>query len=107
MPRSFLLSVLTYGLILAGVITLHGEFLALALPLVVYLLLGYLQAPEKIQLEATRQLSVERASPNSDVDVTVTIANLGPDLEEVLLEDVLPAGLMIRSAPSSSVSTGE
>lgn len=97
MSRSLLLGLLTYGLLLTGIITVQGEFLALALPLVAYLLVGYLQAPEKIQLEATRQLSVERTSPNSDVDVTVTVVNRGSNLEEVLLEDLLPGGLTIRS----------
>jgi uncharacterized protein (DUF58 family) len=54
MSRSLLLSLLTYGLLLAGIATLNGAFLALALPLVTYLLVGYLQAPERIKLEATR-----------------------------------------------------
>ena len=97
MSRSILLSLLTYSLILAGIVTVKGEFIALALPLVTYLIVGYLQAPEKINLEATRHLSAERTSPNSNVDVTVTITNRGPTLEEVLLTDILPAGLTIRS----------
>jgi uncharacterized repeat protein (TIGR01451 family) len=74
-----------------------GELIALALPLVTYLIVGYLQAPEKIKLEATRHLSVERTSPNSNVDITVTVTNRGTTLEEVLLIDVLPAGLSLRS----------
>lgn len=97
MSRSLLLGLLTYGLLLTGIITVQGEFLALALPLVAYLLVGYLQTPEKIQMEGARQLSVERTSPNSDVGVTVTVVNRGASLEEVLLEDVLPAGLTVRS----------
>lgn len=96
MSRSLLLSLLTYALLLTGIVTLQGEFLALALPLVAYLLVGYLQAPDKIKLEATRLLSVERTSPNTDVDVTVTVTNRGASLEEVLLEDILPAGLTVR-----------
>ncbi len=97
MSRSLLLSFLTYALLLAGIVTLRGEFLALALPLVTYLLVGYLQTPDPVRLEATRQLSVERTSPHSNVDVTVTVTNRGSSLEEVLLEDVLPAGLTVRS----------
>src|SRR5215216_4810503 len=97
MSRSILLSLLTYSFLLAGIATVKGEFIALALPLVTYLIVGYLQAPEKITLEATRHLSVERTSPNSNVDVTVTIFNRGSSLEEMLLLDVLPAGLIIRS----------
>ncbi|RPJ16706.1 MAG: DUF58 domain-containing protein [Chloroflexi bacterium] len=101
MSRSLLLSLLTYGLLLAGIVTVQGAFLALALPLVTYLLIGYLQAPETIKLEATRHLSAERTSPNSDVEVTVTLTNRGSNLEEILLEDDLPFGLTIRSGPSS------
>jgi uncharacterized protein (DUF58 family) len=101
MSRSLLLGLLTYGLLLAGIATVKGEFIALALPLVTYLIVGYLQAPEKLKLEATRHLSVERTSPNSEVEVTVTITNFGSGLEEIQLEDILPVGLTIRSDPSS------
>jgi uncharacterized repeat protein (TIGR01451 family) len=97
MSRSFLLSLLTYALLLAGISTLQGEFLALALPIVTYLLVGYVQAPEQVKLEARRQLSLERASPNTNVEVTVTVTNRGAGLEEVVLEDLLPAGLTVRS----------
>src|SRR5512133_1684722 len=96
MSRSLLLSLLTYALLLAGIATLRGELITLALPLVSYLLIGYLQAPEKVQLEATRHLSIERAAPNQDVEVTVTVTNQGPRLEEVLLQDRVPSGLAVR-----------
>jgi uncharacterized protein (DUF58 family) len=97
MSRSLFLSLLAYVLLLAGIATVKGEFIALALPLVTYLIVGYLQAPEKINLEATRHLSIERTSPNSNVDMTVTVINRGTALEEVLLIDALPAGLTVRS----------
>ena len=100
MSRSVLLSLLTYVLLLAGIVTVRGEFLALALPLVAYLLVGYLQSVEKVQLEARRALSAERVSPNTDVDITLTITNHGTGLEEVILEDVLPSGLSVRSGSS-------
>jgi len=97
LSRSLLLSLLTYLLVLTGIITVQGEFLALALPLVTYLILGYLQAPEKIKLEAKRHLSAERVSPDAEVDVTLTIINRGASLEEVLLTDILPARMIVRS----------
>lgn len=97
MSHSLLLGILSYGLLLAGIVTVHGEFIALALPLVTYLLVGYLRAPGKIRLEAARHLSAERVSPNADVEVTVTVTNHGLSLEEVLLDDVVPAGLVIHS----------
>jgi uncharacterized repeat protein (TIGR01451 family) len=97
MSRSVLLSLLTYLLLLAGIVTVHGEFLTLALPLVTYLLAGYLRAPENIKLEATRHLSAERVSPNTHVDVTVIVTNRGPSLEEIVFTDLVPAGLTIQS----------
>lgn len=100
MSRSLFLGLLTYALLLAGIVTVQGEFLALALPLVAYLLVGYLQAPESPRLAVSRHLSAERVAPDANVDVTVTVTNQGSALEEVLLEDVLPDGLTIRSAAS-------
>ena len=97
MSRSLLLSLLTYTLLLAGVGTVHGGFITLALPLVAYLLIGYLQTPEEIKLEATRHLNLKRVSPDQDVDVTVTVTNRGSKLEEILLTDAIPAGLTVRS----------
>jgi uncharacterized protein (DUF58 family) len=76
--------------------TVRGGMIALSLPLVVYLLAGFLLIPDTIKLEATRHLSAEQVTPNADVTVTVTITNRGSDLDEVLIEDVLPADLNIR-----------
>ena len=97
MSRSLLLSLLTYCLLLTGMVTVQGSLLALALPLVAYLLVGYLQAPDRIDLQATRHLSAERVTPNSDVDAMLTITNRGSSLEELLIEDKVPAGLTVRS----------
>ena len=100
MSRSLLLGFITYALLLAGVASVRGEFIALALPFVVYLLAGFLFTPEHIKLEATRHLSAERTSPYADIVVTVTVTNRGSHIEEVLLEDVLPPDLTIRSGLS-------
>ena len=100
MSKSLLLGFITYSLLLTGIASVRGEFIALALPLVVYLLAGFLFAPDEIKLEATRHLSTERTSPNSEITVTVTVTNRGSHLEEVLLDDVLPADLKLRFGQS-------
>ena len=97
LSRSLLLGLVSYALILAGIATVRGEFITLALPLAVYLLAGFLFSPDGIKLEATRQLSTERTLPDADVTVTVTIINRGSRLEEVLIEDIMPADLTLRS----------
>ncbi len=97
MSRTLFLGIIAYLLFLAGMGTVHGEMFALMLPLVVYLLAGYLYAPDEIQLEAMRHLSAERVSPGSEIHISVTITNRGSQLEEVLIEDVLPTDLRIAS----------
>lgn len=100
MPRSLLLGFAIYGLLFTGIATVRGEFIALALPLAMYLLAGYLFSPDEVKLEATRHLSAERTSPNSEVTVTLTVTNRGSHLDELLLEDIVPAELQIRFAHS-------
>ncbi|GAB4422350.1 MAG: DUF58 domain-containing protein [Anaerolineales bacterium] len=96
MSRNFLLILIIYVLLALGLASVHGELLGLALPFVAYLLVGLWRAPEKLQLEVERRLSLERAAPDQEVDVTVTVTNRGGNLEEVLLEDVVPPALTVR-----------
>lgn len=100
MSRSLLLGLVIYGFLLAAIATVHGEYITLALPVVLYLLAGYLISPDETKIEATRHLSTDRTSPNAEVTVTVTITNRGSHLEEVLIEDHVPAGLTVRSGHS-------
>jgi uncharacterized protein (DUF58 family) len=95
LSRSTLLSLTTYALLAIGLASLRGDILALAIPLVVYLLFGYLRIPHKVELDVRRHLSAERASPDQPVSVTLTVTNLGASLDEIFVEDVLPAGLRL------------
>lgn len=96
MSRTFFLILIIYGLILAGLATLHGEFVGLALPFVLYLLVGFWRAPEELDLKVHRTLSSERASPGEDIVVTVDVTNQGADIEELLLEDDCHPDLTVR-----------
>jgi uncharacterized protein (DUF58 family) len=108
MSKSLLLGFITYGLLLAGIALVRSDFIVLALPFVVYMFAGYLFSPDEVKLEAARHLSTERTSPDAEVTVTVTITNRGSHLEEVLLDDVVPADLRTRftSTLPSAVSAG-
>jgi uncharacterized protein (DUF58 family) len=100
LSRSLFLSFILYGLLLAGIATVRGEFIALALPFAVYVLAGFAFAPDEIILEAARHLSSERVSPNAEVIVTVTVTNRGSHLDEVMLEDLVPVDLNMRVGQS-------
>ena len=104
MRRFLLLSGLAYALFLLGLATLSGGLLALALPLIIFLGAALLYGPEELQLRATRTLSAERVSQGAPVVVRLSIANEGSQLEEVLVEDVVP-GLLELTAGEPSVLT--
>lgn len=97
MSRAILLSILVYGLILAGLITLRGEFIALALPMVLYLFFGMWRAPESLDLEIERKLSADRAIPSAEIVVTVTVHNNGSSIDELYIEDKISRALTLRS----------
>lgn len=96
MSRTILLVFIIYALLLAGLATLHGEILGLALPFLVYLLVGFWSAPEKLDLVVQRKLSAERAMPDEDIVVTVEVTNRGADIDELQIADILPSGLNLR-----------
>jgi len=95
MSRNLLLILIIYTLLALGLVSVHGELLGLALPFVVYLLVGLWRAPEKFHLDVERHLSQERVAPGQEVNVTVTVTNSGGVLEELLIEDVLPPALTV------------
>jgi uncharacterized protein (DUF58 family) len=87
MSRSLLLSLLVYGLILFGLLTLRGDILTLSIPMLVYLLSGLLRAPQEIKLDVERKLSLERTGADMPVQVTLQITNKGDALEDILITD--------------------
>jgi uncharacterized protein (DUF58 family) len=95
MLRSLLLSLLAYGLILFGLLTLRGDILTLSIPLVIYLLAGLLRAPQEINLKVERKLSLERTGADTPVQVSLRITNAGGTLDDVLITDKLSPRLKI------------
>jgi uncharacterized protein (DUF58 family) len=95
MRRLLFLSLLTYGLIIAGLITLRGNVVTLAMPLVLYLVAAFAFSPEKPQLVITRTLSGIVVHHDTPTTVTVALHNQGAKLEEVLVEDTIPPGLTV------------
>jgi uncharacterized protein (DUF58 family) len=93
MTRSRFLSILIYGLIILGFVTLRGQLLALVIPFVAYLGAGLLFGPETPELKATRTLSMDHVSEGAPVSITLSITNEGSRLENLALEDVIPEGL--------------
>lgn len=105
MSRIALLAALTYLIFFAGVASLNGGIIMLAMPLVLYLLAGLWRAPNEMKLTAHRTLSDERISPGGTVTVNLTVKNHGSDLEQVRFADPLPEFLeIIEGSPVRLVS---
>jgi uncharacterized protein (DUF58 family) len=94
--RSIFLSALVYSLLIAGLVTLRGELIALAIPFVLYLLYGFWNGPEKLDLQIDRKLSNDRITPDAEVIVTLTVTNRGSDIEELSLTDRISPNLTVR-----------
>src|SRR5512142_2835222 len=95
MSRAVVLASLVMLLLLAGLATLHGAFLALSMPLLAFLIYGVWMSPDRIQLEARREISADRVPPQTSVKVAVTVTNLGPGIEELAMQDLVAPGLSV------------
>ncbi len=95
MRRLLLLSLVVYGLLIVGLMTLQGVIVALAIPPAVYLLAAFLYSPAKPQLVVSRTLSASTVNHDVPVVVTVTVINQGERLEEILVKDMVPQGLTL------------
>ena len=107
MPRILLPGALLILLLLGGLLTLNDGWLALALPLAVYLLAGFLQSPERLELEVERRLSTDRAVPGQPVTVTLTITNRGPRLPRLTLSDPLPGFCTVSKGSATRLASLE
>ena len=93
--RFWVVCSLLYILILLGLFTLGGSIILMGLPLLLYLAAGILFSPGEIKLEVTRTLSADYISERKPITVILRIKNIGQDISEVLLEDILPTGITL------------
>jgi uncharacterized repeat protein (TIGR01451 family) len=93
MTRTFILSIIIFLLLLVGLASLRPSIVALVFPLLLYLIVGLWHLPDKVDLKVERTLSAERVKMGDEVTVTLKVTNNGSTIEELFLEDQLPAGL--------------
>ena len=95
--RVLTLGLLSAALLLAGLITRNGSCALLALPLLVYLGFGIMDAPaaEKIRLIATRSLDVRQGKGGAAVAVCVAVRNAGTAASSLQLTDALQPGMIV------------
>ena len=110
MRRLLVLGGLAYALLLAGLATMNGPLLTLAIPPILYLAAALAYGPAELDLKATRSLSEDRVPQGKPVTVRVSVTNQGTRLEQLELEDVVPDQLEVIDGETSlltSLAPGE
>jgi uncharacterized protein (DUF58 family) len=103
--RLLLLIFLLYTVLFLGLASLSGAVIALAFPLAVYLGAALLYIPEKPELSARRTLSSEHVTQGENVTVRLEITNLGKKVEELRVQDILPAEVELVEGQTRAVAT--
>lgn len=110
MRRLLLLGGLLYLLLLAGLVTLVGELIAVAIPLAVYLVAALVYGPDELRLAVTRTIRADRVFDGDEVEVGLAVTNQGSDIERAVVEDLLPPPLELlegEACVSTSLAPGE
>ncbi len=91
--RFLLLASIIYMLFFIAIASLNGGPLVLALPLVLYLGIALINHPPDVKLTVERVIEREILPEKSETKIKLHLTNDGPDLEEVLIQDILPEGI--------------
>lgn len=93
MSRAWFLGLIAFAVIVSGFVTLNGGELALVLPIVLYWVYALSRAPSGVNVEVHRTVSAARVAAGAAFNIRLDVENLGERLDELILEDTLPAGL--------------
>jgi uncharacterized protein (DUF58 family) len=108
--KTSLLVFLICGLIVAALILRNGELLLLAMPFLVYLIVGVLQAPDELNLVAERSMDRTSVIAGQQVETRIVIKNQGKGLVNLYLKDRLNPSMTILEGQESQrvfLSAGE
>ena len=108
--RSLVLVLILCGLIISALIVRNGKILLLALPFLIYLLIGIIQAPSEITLVADRVISKSSLIAQELFETRIVIKNQGKTLVNLHLRDALFPSVNIldgKAISRLSLSIGE
>lgn len=103
--RATLLAAMIAAAFLAGLAMLNGGVIALAIPLLVYLGLGFMQRPETMRLTGERTVSSERVAVGEPTTVRLRLTNEGDALIEARIEDAVAPGLDVIAGQTSALTS--
>jgi uncharacterized protein (DUF58 family) len=108
--KSTLIVFIISGLFLSALVSINGKLLLLAIPFLVYLIVGVMQVPGNVSLLANRTVDKTSAVAQEPVEIRIPIQNQGNTLVNLYIEDRLfPAMTILEEKPYRRValSAGE
>jgi uncharacterized protein (DUF58 family) len=108
--KFFVLVLILCGLIISALIVRDGQIVLLALPFLIYLIIGLLQAPNDMVVAADRIISKPSLLSQESFEIRILISNRGTSLVNLYLNDKLfPSMTIVDGSTNSrlSLSTGE
>jgi uncharacterized protein (DUF58 family) len=93
-----------FGIVILGVATLQSEVVILAVPLMTYLFAAIFYRPEQVSLEISREILPEFAPQGTPITVKLTVSNQGAAVDEMVVQDILPAGFQRMHDEISQIS---
>jgi len=105
--KTFLLVFILCGLFIAALVARNGNLLLLAMPFLVYLLVGLIQAPGELTLISERTMDKASIVAEQAVDARVFIKNSGKGLANLHLKDTLyPSMIVLEGQEWQRLSLG-
>ena len=104
MRRVYTLGTIIYALLVLALAATNGTLMALMLPFLIYLGIGFFFSPGKVEISVSRELSAERAYPGDAIQIRLTVSNLGSSVELLKIEDQIPEGLIVVEGENSLLS---
>jgi uncharacterized protein (DUF58 family) len=85
--KSFLILIIISGLLLSSLMAMNGKLLSLAVPFLVYLIIGVMQSPNDVQLQASRMVDKPSIVAGDSIETKIIVKNLGSALANLYIED--------------------
>jgi uncharacterized protein (DUF58 family) len=103
--RSFwILSGLVAIMVVGGLLAVNSELIALALPLMTYLVVAVFFAPGGQKLEAKRVMSTDRITQGMDFTVSLQVKNEKARIEELHLSELSPLQYRVLEGETSHIT---
>lgn len=104
MRRATLFGIISSILFVTALVFRNSYLLAAIIPLVLLIREGEIFRKRNHKLKAQRRLSDKRVPRGAIIQVSVKVENTGEDIEQLLIQDVVPEGLEILEGDSEMIT---